>query len=125
MTTTRCSCPAARRRTRRVPEGGWRINVWNNDIVGQGGVMTTVIDLQKWDENFYTGKVGGQGFLERQLQQGKLANGTTLSYAFGLTVERVSWVAARRARRQQRRLPHDHLALPDRAHERRRVMQSE
>jgi CubicO group peptidase (beta-lactamase class C family) len=69
-----------------APEGGWRINVWNNDIVGQGGVMTTVTDLQKWDENFYTGKVGGRAFLQRQLQQGKLANGTVLSYAFGLTV---------------------------------------
>jgi len=69
-----------------VPEGGWRINVWNNDIVGQGGVMTTITDMQKWDENFYSGKVGGPGFLKRQLQQGKLANGTTLSYAFGLTV---------------------------------------
>lgn len=66
--------------------GGWRINVWNNDIVGQGGMMTTVADLQKWDENFYTGKVGGRGFLERQLQQGTLANGKVLSYAFGLTV---------------------------------------
>ena len=69
-----------------LPEGGYRINVWNNDIVGQGGLIVTVNDLQKWDENFYTGKVGGPGFLKRQLQQGKLANGTTLSYAFGLTV---------------------------------------
>jgi CubicO group peptidase (beta-lactamase class C family) len=69
-----------------MPDGGWRINVWNNDIVGQGGVITNIVDLQKWDENFYTGKVGGRGFLARQLQQGKLANGTTLSYAFGLTV---------------------------------------
>ena len=70
-----------------LPEGGYRINVWNNDIVGQGGLILTVNDLLKWDENFYTGKVGGPGFLARQLQQGKLANGTTLSYAFGLTVE--------------------------------------
>ena len=69
-----------------VPDGGWRINIWNNDIVGQGGVMTTIEDLQKWDENFYTGKVGGPGFLERQLQRGRLANGTVLAYAFGLTV---------------------------------------
>lgn len=69
-----------------LPEGGWRINVWNNDIVGQGGLILTVNDLQKWDENFYTGKVGGPAFLKMQLQQGKLANGTTLSYAFGLTV---------------------------------------
>ena len=69
-----------------VSGGGWRIDIWNNDIVGQGGLITTVTDLQKWDENFYTGKVGGPGFLKRQLQQGKLTNGTTLSYAFGLTV---------------------------------------
>ena len=69
-----------------LPEGGYRINVWNNDIVGQGGLILTVNDLLKWDENFYTGKVGGPGFLKRQLQQGKLTNGTTLSYAFGLTV---------------------------------------
>ena len=69
-----------------MPGGGFRINIWNNDIVGQGGLMTTIEDLQKWDENFYTGKVGGPGFLKRQLQQGRLANGTELSYAFGLTV---------------------------------------
>jgi CubicO group peptidase (beta-lactamase class C family) len=66
--------------------GAWAINVWNNDIVGQGGLMTTVEDLQKWDENFYTGKVGGKGFLARQLQQGKLNDGKVLSYAFGLQV---------------------------------------
>ena len=70
-----------------LPEGGYRINVWNNDIVGQGGLILTVNDLLKWDENFYTGKVGGPGFLKRQLQQGKLVNGKTLTYAFGLTVE--------------------------------------
>ena len=69
-----------------VSGGGWRINVWNNDIVGQGGMMTTVADLQKWDENFYTGRVGGPAFLKRQLQQGTLTNGTVLSYAFGVTV---------------------------------------
>lgn len=65
--------------------GKFTINVWNNDLVGQGGVMTTVLDLAKWDENFYTGTVGGPGFLARQLQRGKLRSGTDLSYAFGLT----------------------------------------
>ena len=69
-----------------MAQGGWRINVWNNDIVGQGGLMTTVEDLQKWDENFYTGTVGGRGFLARQLERGKLNNGSTLTYAFGLEV---------------------------------------
>jgi CubicO group peptidase (beta-lactamase class C family) len=66
--------------------GGWKIDIWNNDIVGQGGLMTTMEDLQKWDENFYTGTVGGSGFLNRQLQRGKLNNDSTLAYAFGLEI---------------------------------------
>jgi CubicO group peptidase (beta-lactamase class C family) len=65
---------------------GWRINVWNNDLVGQGGLMTTVEDLAKWDENFYTGTVGGPKFLAQQLERGKLNNDSLLSYAFGLQV---------------------------------------
>ena len=69
-----------------APGGGFRVNVWNNDLVGQGGLMTTVLDLAKWDENFYTGSVGGSGFLKRMLEQGKLNAGTPLSYAFGLQV---------------------------------------
>jgi CubicO group peptidase (beta-lactamase class C family) len=66
--------------------GAWTIDVWNNDIVGQGGLMTTVEDLQRWDENFYTGSVGGKGFLARQLERGRLNDGTVLPYAFGLQV---------------------------------------
>jgi CubicO group peptidase (beta-lactamase class C family) len=69
-----------------LPGGAWTINIWNNDIVGQGGVMTTMEDLQKWDENFYTGTVGGKGFLARQLQRGKLNNDSTIAYAFGVQV---------------------------------------
>jgi CubicO group peptidase (beta-lactamase class C family) len=68
--------------------GGYRINVWNNDLVGQGGVMTTVLDLAKWDDNFRTGRVGGAGFLARQLERGKLNSGSELTYAFGLQLGR-------------------------------------
>jgi CubicO group peptidase (beta-lactamase class C family) len=69
-----------------VAAGGWKINVWNNDIVGQGGLMTTVQDLAKWDENFYSGQVGGRRFLDQQLERGKLNDGTLLAYAFGLEI---------------------------------------
>jgi CubicO group peptidase (beta-lactamase class C family) len=66
--------------------GRYTINVWNNDLVGQGGVMTTVLDLAKWDANFDSGSVGGPAFLQRQLERGKLNAGTQLQYAFGLNV---------------------------------------
>jgi CubicO group peptidase (beta-lactamase class C family) len=69
-----------------LADAKWKINIWNNDIVGQGGLMTNVEDLQKWDENFYTGHVGGKAFLAQQLQQGVLNDGTKLAYAFGLEV---------------------------------------
>ena len=47
-------------------------------IAGDGGLQTSVDDLALWDENFYTGTVGGKGFLARQLQQGVLNDGTVL-----------------------------------------------
>jgi CubicO group peptidase (beta-lactamase class C family) len=66
--------------------GRYAITVWNNDLVGQGGVMTTVLDLAKWDGNFESGAVGGPGFLRRQLERGKLNSGISLNYAFGLQI---------------------------------------
>jgi CubicO group peptidase (beta-lactamase class C family) len=66
--------------------GGWKINVWNNDIVGQGGLMTTLEELQRWDENFYTGTVGGRSLLSRQLERGVLNDGKQIAYAFGLEI---------------------------------------
>ena len=69
-----------------APGGGFTINVWNNDLVGQGGLMTTVMDLARWDENFYTGAVGGPSFLARQLERGRLNSGVLLDYAFGVEI---------------------------------------
>ncbi len=69
------------------PKGsGWEVNVWNNDIVGQGGLVTTIDDLQKWDENFYTGKVGGREFIDLLQTTEPLTGGAPNSYAFGLNV---------------------------------------
>ena len=35
-----------------VASGGWTINIWNNDIVGQGGVMTTARRLAEVGRKF-------------------------------------------------------------------------
>ena len=57
-----------------------------DSVVGPTNVYTTVEDLAKWDENFYTEKVSGPAVIERVVQPGRLNNGTELDYAFGLTV---------------------------------------
>ena len=71
-----------------LPSGRrYKIDVWNNDIVGQGGIVTTIGDLQKWDENFYTGRVGGPEFLKLIQSTVPLNDGTPNNYAFGLEIE--------------------------------------
>jgi len=58
-----------------------------SNIVGAGGLHTTVEDLALWDQNFYDGRVGGSAFIEQLLQPGKLNDGTVLADAgFGLIV---------------------------------------
>jgi CubicO group peptidase (beta-lactamase class C family) len=54
------------------------------DIVGGGGMMSTVDDLLLWDNNFYSNKLG-KGGLPKELQaRGVLNNGRQINYAMGL-----------------------------------------
>ena len=66
--------------------GGFRVFATTYALVGDGGLLTTVRDLSKWDENFYDNRLGGGAALIEQITTpGKLANGTPHQYAFGLT----------------------------------------
>jgi CubicO group peptidase (beta-lactamase class C family) len=67
-------------------DGGYAINVSYFEQTGDGAVHTSVQDLLKWDENFYSGKVGGQSLLEKLQERGKLNSGKNLEYAKGLFV---------------------------------------
>lgn len=67
--------------------GGFAIDMPNVDTVGSGGVYTTVEDLARWDENFYTAKVGGKEWIEQLQTPGTLNSGAKHDYAFGLGVE--------------------------------------
>ncbi|MGO8814328.1 MAG: serine hydrolase domain-containing protein [Terriglobia bacterium] len=70
-----------------VPAGGtFEISITNFDTVGATSLLTTVEDLQRWDENFYNPRVGGTPLLEEMLKVGKLNNGEVLKYASGLNV---------------------------------------
>lgn len=56
------------------------------DIVGGGGLMSSLDDLLLWDRNFYTNKLG-KGTLPVELQsQGVLNNGNKIDYALGLSL---------------------------------------
>ena len=64
--------------------GGWQTDAWRWGPAGDGGVYTTVLDLAKWDANFYDPSVGGRAFIDALQTRGKLDDGTELDYAAGL-----------------------------------------
>jgi len=66
---------------------GYRISyIQNFDKIGAGGLYTTVEDLRKWDENFYTHQIGGDALQAMIHTRGVLNKGDTIPYAFGNNV---------------------------------------
>jgi CubicO group peptidase (beta-lactamase class C family) len=65
---------------------GYALNVSYFEQTGDGAVHTSVEDLLKWDENFYSGQVGGKDFLAELQEPGKLNSGKVLDYAKGLRI---------------------------------------
>ncbi|HEV2676290.1 MAG TPA: serine hydrolase domain-containing protein [Aliidongia sp.] len=54
---------------------------------GEGGLVSSVADLARWDHNFTTGQVGGMALVEALAQQAPFLNGLANSYARGLQVK--------------------------------------
>lgn len=57
--------------------------------VGEAGVISTVRDLAKWDENFYTATVGSQELIEKLHQVGRLRNGSPIGYSRGVIASEI------------------------------------
>jgi CubicO group peptidase (beta-lactamase class C family) len=55
---------------------------------GDGGLYTTLDDLRLWEENLYTGRVGGSNFIRFMETSGRLRSGRLVGYAAGLAVDR-------------------------------------
>lgn len=64
----------------------YKIYTTTLDIIGDGGIFTTVRDVKKWDDAFYNSKVLNKEFWEMMTKSGKLNNGDTIDYACGLLV---------------------------------------
>lgn len=64
----------------------YKIYTTTLDIIGDGGIFTTVRDVKKWDDAFYNSKVLNKEFWDMMTKGGKLNNGDTIDYACGLLV---------------------------------------
>ncbi|MBR0835766.1 serine hydrolase [Bradyrhizobium manausense] len=70
----------------RQPDGKYQYIALTYSTVGPSSLFSTVGDLARWDENFYTGQVGGLTLLAEMQQKGKLNNGKDINYASGLSI---------------------------------------
>ena len=98
--------------------GSFRLSNTNFDTAGATSLHTTVEDLALWDENFYHPLVGGASFLEQMHERGKLSNGETQDYAFGLIVGKYKGLATvdhaggdAGYRSEMTRFPDQHLSV--------------
>ena len=66
--------------------GGYRISMTTLPMVGDGGVFTTIRDLEAWDRNLDDGAaVGGPALVAEMHRRGVLSSGDTIDYALGLS----------------------------------------
>jgi CubicO group peptidase (beta-lactamase class C family) len=64
----------------------YTVSIPQLDVVGDGGVFSTVEDLARWDANLESGQVGGAAGLRLMETPGTLADGRSTGYALGLNV---------------------------------------
>lgn len=67
---------------------GWRSGASNFEQVGDGAVLTTVLDLARWERNFATHVVGGPATVELLTRPGQLRSGESLAHGMGVFTDR-------------------------------------
>ncbi|MGO9991842.1 MAG: serine hydrolase domain-containing protein [Steroidobacteraceae bacterium] len=67
--------------------GGFEIDMSNFEELGDGSVMTTVLDLARWDRNFYAPVVGGKEAIALLQELGIRSDGSKSPYAMGLILD--------------------------------------
>jgi CubicO group peptidase (beta-lactamase class C family) len=72
-----------------VPKGekGFKISMTNLDMIGDGGIFTSIEDIKKWDDAYYDTRVLSKAFWDVMTQQGVLNDGEEIDYASGLFIE--------------------------------------
>ena len=71
----------------RPSEDGYQIEMPFENVHGNGGLLTTVGDLLKWNENYVHPKIGDAALLAQQQTKGRFNDGREHNYALGLRVD--------------------------------------
>ena len=58
------------------------------DVIGAGGIYTSIKDIKKWDEAYYNSTILSKTFWKEMTKQGVLNNGKVIDYASGLWIEK-------------------------------------
>jgi len=66
--------------------GEFRTNMSFTNVIGNGGLLTTVGDLLKWNANLDRPNVGGQAMVDELQRRGRLNDNSQIDYAQGLYV---------------------------------------
>lgn len=66
--------------------GAFSTNMPFENVHGNGGLLTTVGDLLRWNENAVAPKIGDAALVREQHQPGRLNDGKAHDYAMGLTI---------------------------------------
>ncbi len=67
-------------------EDGYAISMTTLDMIGDGGIFTTIEDIRIWDDAFYSSAILDSKFWEEMTRQGILNDNTTIDYASGLMI---------------------------------------
>ena len=70
-------------------ENGYKLNMPNEYVYGNGGLLTTTEDLLKWSNFYQQGKMGTSSLLAKQLQTKPLNDGKKSVYGAGLFIMKV------------------------------------
>ena len=67
-------------------KNGFKISMTTLDMIGDGGIFTTIHDIKLWDDAYYNPGVLSKKFWEMMTKQGILNNGEVIDYASGLFI---------------------------------------
>jgi CubicO group peptidase (beta-lactamase class C family) len=71
---------------RQLANGQFRTNMSFTNVIGNGGLLSTVGDFLTWNNNLDTPKVGGRPMVDLMETRARLNDGFTIEYALGLNV---------------------------------------